>query len=140
MAASGTTDRPLGNRAGKEGKMRKRMAYYGIVAAAIIFLTWISAGGGRAPLSQHGAEGALLPGWNPAGRDRGPAIPAADRALETGNPKPVLALIEEKIHEGIHRYYTEAMERKKHAGESVEAGRAYVQAYAPFLHFVERLY
>ena len=32
------------------------------------------------------------------------------------------------------------MERKKHAGESVEAGRAYVQAYVPFLHFVERLY
>ena len=32
------------------------------------------------------------------------------------------------------------MEKRKHAGESVEAGRAYVQAYVPFLHFVERLY
>jgi len=30
----------------------------------------------------------------------------------------------------------EAMEKKKHAGESVESGRAYV----PFLHFVERQY
>ena len=86
------------------------------------------------------AEGAPFTGLKPAGLDLGPAIPAADKALETGNPKPVLALIEEKIHEGIHRYYTEAMERKKHAGESVEAGRAYVQAYVPFLHFVERLY
>src|SRR3972149_4198953 len=54
--------------------------------------------------------------------------------------KSMLALIEEKIHEGIHRYYVEAMERKKHAGESMEAGREYVQAYVPYLHFVERLY
>ena len=86
------------------------------------------------------AEGAPFTGLKPAGLDLGPAIPAADRALETGDPKPMLALIEEKIHEGIHKYYVEAMEKKKHAGESVEAGRAYVQAYVPYLHFVERLY
>jgi hypothetical protein len=85
-------------------------------------------------------EGASFTGLKPAGLDLGPAIPAADKALETGNPKPMLALIEEKIHEGIHKYYVEAMEKRKHAGESVEAGRAYVQAYVPFLHFVERLY
>jgi hypothetical protein len=51
-----------------------------------------------------------------------------------------LKLINEKIHEGIHKYYMEAKERKAHAEESVEAGRAYVQAYVPYLHFVERLY
>jgi len=85
-------------------------------------------------------EGAPYTGLKPAGLDLGPAIPAADKALETGNPKPMLVLIEEKIHEGIHRYFMEAMERKKHSGESVEAGRAYVAAYVPFLHFVERLY
>ena len=33
-----------------------------------------------------------------------------------------------------------AKEKKAHSGESVEAGRAYVQAYVPYLHFVERLY
>lgn len=85
-------------------------------------------------------EGAPFTGLKPAGLDPGPAIPAADRALKTGDPKPMLALIEEKIHEGIHRDYVEAMEKKKHAGESAEAGRAYVQAYVPFLHFVEQLY
>jgi hypothetical protein len=86
------------------------------------------------------AEGAPFTGLKPAGLDMGPAIPAADKALETGDPKPLLTLIEEKIHEGIHQYYVEAMEKKKYAGESVEAGRAYVRAYVPFLHFVERLY
>ncbi len=85
-------------------------------------------------------EGAPYTGLKPAGLDPGPAIPAADKALETGNPRPLLELVNAKVHEGIHKYYTEARERKAHAGESVEAGRAYVQAYVPYLHFVERLY
>ncbi len=85
-------------------------------------------------------EGASYTGLKPAGLDLGPAIPAADKALESGNPGPLLKLLNEKIHAGIHKYHMEAMERKAHAGESVEAGRAYVQAYVPYLHFVERLY
>ena len=85
-------------------------------------------------------EGAPYTGLKPAGLDLGPAIPAADKALESGNPGPLLKLTNEKIHEGIHKYYMEAKEKKAHAGESVEAGRAYVQAYVPYLHFVERLY
>src|SRR5512140_125927 len=85
-------------------------------------------------------EGAPYTGLKPAGLDLGPAIPAADKALESGNPGPLLKLINEKIHEGIHTYYMEAKEKKAHAGESVEAGRAYVSAYVPYLHFVERLY
>ncbi len=85
-------------------------------------------------------EGAPYTGLKPAGLDPGPAIPAADKALETGDPKPLLALINEKVNEGVHKYYMEAKEGKVHAGESVEAGRVYVQAYVPYLHFVERLY
>src|SRR5512140_2812473 len=85
-------------------------------------------------------EGAPYTGLKPAGLDLGPAIPAADKALETGDPGPLLKLINEKTHEGIHTYYMEAKEKKAHAGESVEAGRAYVSAYVPYLHFVERLY
>jgi hypothetical protein len=85
-------------------------------------------------------EGAPYTGLKPAGLDLGPAIPAADKALETGNPQELVKLINGKVHDGIHKYYMEAKERKAHAGESVEAGRAYVQAYVPYLHFVERIY
>ena len=85
-------------------------------------------------------EGAPYTGLKPAGLDLGPAIPAADKALETGDPRPLLKLINEAVHAGIHKYYVEARERKAHAGESVDAGRAYVAAYVPYLHFVERLY
>jgi hypothetical protein len=46
-------------------------------------------------------EGAPYTGLKPAGLDLGPAIPAADKALETGDPKPLLALINEAVHAGI---------------------------------------
>jgi len=85
-------------------------------------------------------EGAPYTGLKPAGLDLGPAIPAADKALETGDPGSLVKLINEKVHAGIHKYYTEARAKRGHAGHSVEAGRAYVQAYVPYLHFVERLY
>jgi hypothetical protein len=85
-------------------------------------------------------EGAPYTGLKAAGMDLGPAIPAADKALESGDPRPLLSLINGKVHEGIHKYYMAAKEKKAHAGESVEAGRAYVNAYVPYLHFVERLY
>jgi hypothetical protein len=85
-------------------------------------------------------EGAPYTGLKPAGLNLGPAIPAADKALETGDPGPLLKLINEKVHAGIHKYYTEARKKKVHAGHNVEAGRIYVQAYVPYLHFVERLY
>lgn len=85
-------------------------------------------------------EGAGFTGLKPAGLDLGPAIPAADKALETGDPGPLLKLINGKVHEGIHKYYTAAREKKGQSLQSVEAGRAYVQAYVPYLHFVERLY
>ncbi len=85
-------------------------------------------------------EGAPYTGLKPAGRDLGPAVPAADKALETGNPMELLELVNDKVHDGIHKYYTEARQKKLHAADSVEAGRAYVNAYVPYVHFVERLY
>ena len=85
-------------------------------------------------------EGAPYTGLKPAGRDLGPAIPAADKALETGSPQELLELINGKVHDGIHKYFMEAREKKAHSGDSVETGRAYINAYVPYLHFVERLY
>ena len=43
-------------------------------------------------------EGAAYTGLKPSGLDLGPAIPAADQALESGNPGPLLKLMNEKIH------------------------------------------
>src|SRR5512134_3033372 len=46
-------------------------------------------------------EGAPYTGLKPAGRDLGPAIPATDRALETGDPAALLALLREALDHGL---------------------------------------
>jgi hypothetical protein len=85
-------------------------------------------------------EGAPFTGLKSAGKDLGPAIPGADAALESGNPKALVKLLETATHDGLHGRYLRALEAKRHAGESVEAGRRYVAAYVDYVHYVERVY
>ena len=72
-------------------------------------------------------EGAPYTGIKPAGRDLGPAIPAADKAIETGSPKELIKFLDDAIHEGLHP-------------SNVEAGREYVKAYVEYVHYVEKVY
>lgn len=86
------------------------------------------------------AEGAPYTGLKPAGRNLGPAIPAADRALETGSSDALLSLILTAVMSGLIDEYDRAMEAKHASRVSVEAGREYVERYVAFIHYVERLY
>ncbi len=69
-----------------------------------------------------------------------PPVAAADKALETGNADDLVKMVTEKVVHGIRDRFQETLERKKHAGESVQAGREFVEAYVPFTHYVERIY
>jgi hypothetical protein len=86
------------------------------------------------------AEGAPFTGLKPAGADIGPAIPAADKALETGSPEALLALLQKAVGEGLHAQFHSVIEKKKFAATDVEAGRDFVKAYVEYVHFVERVY
>lgn len=85
-------------------------------------------------------EGAPYTGLKPAGTDPGPAVRAADAALVSGDAGAVAKLVAGEVEAGIRRRFTEATERKRHAGESVEAGRAFVAAYVEYVHYVEGLH
>ena len=85
-------------------------------------------------------EGAPYTGLKPAGRDLGPAIPAADRALETGDPAKLLALLREALDHGLEARFENAMHGKSYAASDVAAGRKYVAAYVTFVHYVEGLH
>jgi hypothetical protein len=85
-------------------------------------------------------EGAPYTGLKPAGLDLGPAIPAADRSLEDGSVEPVIALVAEAVRRGIRTRHAQAMEKKRFDPHDVRAGRAYVEAYVAYVHYVERLY
>lgn len=86
------------------------------------------------------SEGATFTGLKPAGTDFGPAIPAADLAIETGNLREVYELLINKIHDGLHIYFQELNEVKNFDPADVQAGREFVEAYVKFMHYVEPLY
>ena len=85
-------------------------------------------------------EGAPFTGLKPAGRDLGPAIPAADEAVRVGSVEPVGHLLTIAIQERLRQQFGEVMATKTFEPEDVAAGRAYVKAYVEFIHFVELLY
>ena len=85
-------------------------------------------------------EGEPYTGLKPAGRDLGPAIPAADRALVSGSLQPVLRLVPKESHPVVEERFREARARRAYAPDDVAAGRAYVQAYVEYIHTVEQLH
>ena len=88
-------------------------------------------------------EGEPYTGLKPAGRDLGPAIPAADKSIETGSAEEVVQLVSEAARQGIRERFREVLRTKAHAEAAprdVEKGRLHVRAYVEFLHYVERLF
>jgi len=86
------------------------------------------------------SEGEPYAGLKPAGVDPGPAVAGADKALESGSVDSLVSEVAENASSGIRERFRHAMETRKHSGESVEAGRKYVEAYVEFLHYTERLF
>jgi hypothetical protein len=85
-------------------------------------------------------EGAPYTGLKPAGRDLGPAIPAADRALADGSVDKVVNLLAEAVSQGVRKHFHAAISRRNFEVDDVAAGRAFVEAYVPYIHYVERLW
>lgn len=86
------------------------------------------------------SEGAPYTGLKPAGLDLGPAIPAADKALDSGSTEAVEKLLADAIRKGLREHFHAAMSQKKFAPDDVAAGRRYVEAYVPYVHYVEGLW
>lgn len=85
-------------------------------------------------------EGAPYTGLKPAGRDLGPAIPAADRALESGSARALTELLIKAVQDGVGDRFKEVIAKKKFKSDDIEAGRRYVKAYVEFIHYIERSY
>ena len=86
------------------------------------------------------SEGAGFTGLKPSGRDLGPAIPAADKALRDGNAYPLVQLLTTTIQNGVRKHFKEALTKQKFATNNLDAGRAFVKAYVEYIHCVETLY
>jgi hypothetical protein len=89
-------------------------------------------------------KGAAFTGLKPVGIDYGPAIPAAERAIETGNLAPVKALLVEEVEHGLHARLAHAQETQKGVKQpktinEVPAARERVSAELGFVTYVEGL-
>jgi len=85
-------------------------------------------------------EGAPYTGLLPEGAPVEPAIRLADQALATGDVSKLVTAISAHVVEGIRHRFTRAAEAKARAEESPTNGRAFVEAYVEFTHYVERLH
>lgn len=81
-------------------------------------------------------EGAPYSGLKPAGMID-PSFVKADRVLEGGSVDELAASISAHAGEGLRERHARATEARKHANDSVEAGRKYVEAYVDYIHYVE---
>jgi hypothetical protein len=89
-------------------------------------------------------EGAAYTGLKPAGTDFGPAISAAERAVETGDLSEVKALLSEEIEHALHERLAHAREDRTvrkvpQTTDQVEAARKRISAEFAFVGFVEGL-
>lgn len=84
-------------------------------------------------------EGAPFTGVKAEPDDPQGLIGASDRALDAGSLDALKNLLAEKVTAGLRTRYDRVVEARKHADESVEAGRHYVAAYVDYVHFVEAL-
>jgi hypothetical protein len=85
-------------------------------------------------------EGEPYTGLKPAGRDLDPAIPAADKAIESGKLEPLLKILTETVQTEVREKFKVVAAKKKFKPDDVDAGREYVEVYVPFVSYVERIY
>jgi len=77
------------------------------------------------------------------GLSAGPAEPIivkADMALEKGSVDHLLKHVTDAVAKGIRQRFQKTLDGKKHAEDSIAAGRGFVEAYVEFTHYVERLH
>jgi hypothetical protein len=83
-------------------------------------------------------EGAPYTGLK-LGGDGEPVVAMSDEALASGSIETLANAVGKRAADGIRQRFALALEAKKHAEESVAAGREFVEAYVELTHYVERL-
>lgn len=84
-------------------------------------------------------EGAPYTGLKPVGQVE-PAVEMADKAIGTGSSDQLVKELKEAVSNGVRQRFEKLIAQKKHANESISAGRDFVASYVEFVHYVERLH
>jgi len=85
------------------------------------------------------AEGMTYTGLKPA-QPLPEDIAAAEKALETGDLKPLISLLSTELEQQLRGWFQNASDAKKHKDESINAGREWVNAYVEYVIYVHGLH
>jgi len=69
-----------------------------------------------------------------------PPIALADRALDTGSADQLIKEVSGEIATALRWRFAAAVQARKHANDSVAAGREYVARYVELMHYIEGLH
>jgi hypothetical protein len=81
-------------------------------------------------------EGAPYTGIQPAG-EIDPAVMAADAALVEGSIDDLVGRFTRKFEQNARERFAAASNARAQAGESIAAGREFVEAYVQYVHYLE---
>lgn len=84
-------------------------------------------------------EGVPYTGLKP-GTDIDPAVVMADKSLESGSVEKLSKVLTGAMNKGLRQRFNSALEKQKHADNSVTAGREFVEAYVYYTHYVEGIH
>jgi len=84
-------------------------------------------------------EGVAYTGLKPAAPPE-PGVAEADASLEEGDIEPLAGAIAGAVANGLRARHAHTLALQAKRERSVESGRAYVAAYADFVHYVETLH
>lgn len=85
-------------------------------------------------------EGAPYTGLKPAGLDPGPAVPRAERAIETGNAREVIDFLMHSVEQQLLHKFEHLNSLKNYDPNDISAARAYVEAMLGFQLCSHHLY
>jgi hypothetical protein len=74
-------------------------------------------------------EGAPYTGLKPAGRDLGPAIPLADKAVASGTATELSAFAAKEVEKGVGEKFADLRRKRDFWPDDLAAGREYVASY-----------
>jgi hypothetical protein len=80
-------------------------------------------------------EGAPYTGLRPAGAPD-PAVAAVDRVVAGGDGQAIERLLVDSVRDGLHAHLAR-LAKERPPGDDVAAGRRWVAAYVPFVHWAE---
>ena len=85
-------------------------------------------------------EGAPYTGLKPAGRDIGPAVPLADKAIASGSDRELASFIAQEVEHGVQERFARLQAKRNFRSDDLAAGRTFVASYVAFVHYVEGLH